>query len=161
MTPDPQRIEQLARRRAKAKLGWFIHAAVYAAVNLGLIAVSVASGKHWAIFPLLGWGLGLAIHGIAVARGIAIGRAVLLMAGRADVAHYFIEPSRIESEIDGRCSPVSASTSQAAKLPASRRKSVLDSDTSPHQKPVRCKRTSRTARASMRRVAVPLRRLWL
>jgi len=66
MTPDPQRIEQLARRRAKAKLGWFIHAAVYAAVNLGLIAVSVASGKHWAIFPLLGWGLGLAFHGAAV-----------------------------------------------------------------------------------------------
>ncbi|MGE4240886.1 phosphoenolpyruvate--protein phosphotransferase [Ramlibacter sp.] len=39
------------------------------------------------------------IHGIAVARGIAIGRAVLLVAGRADVAHYFIQPSQVESEI--------------------------------------------------------------
>ena len=23
-------------------------------------------GRHWAVFPLLGWGLGLAIHGIVV-----------------------------------------------------------------------------------------------
>lgn len=66
MTHHPERIEQLARRRAKAKLGWFFHAAVYVAVNLGLIAVSVANGQRWAIFPLLGWGIGLAFHGIAV-----------------------------------------------------------------------------------------------
>ncbi|HYF42006.1 MAG TPA: phosphoenolpyruvate--protein phosphotransferase [Ramlibacter sp.] len=38
------------------------------------------------------------IHGLPVARGIAIGRAVL-MAGRVDVAHYFIEPGQIEAEI--------------------------------------------------------------
>ncbi|MEJ5992520.1 phosphoenolpyruvate--protein phosphotransferase [Ramlibacter sp. PS3R-8] len=41
-----------------------------------------------------------AIHGIAVARGIAIGRAVVMGSGRADVAHYFIEPSQVESEIE-------------------------------------------------------------
>lgn len=41
----------------------------------------------------------IAIHGVAVARGIAIGRAVLMASGRADVAHYFIEPAQIESEI--------------------------------------------------------------
>jgi phosphotransferase system enzyme I (PtsI) len=35
-----------------------------------------------------------AIHGLPVARGIAIGRAVL-MAGRVDVAHYFIEPAQV------------------------------------------------------------------
>jgi phosphotransferase system enzyme I (PtsI) len=40
-----------------------------------------------------------AVHGIAVARGIAIGRAVLMAAGRADVAHYFIEAQQVESEI--------------------------------------------------------------
>ena len=40
------------------------------------------------------------VHGIAVARGIAIGRAVLIASSRADVAHYFIEPTQIESEID-------------------------------------------------------------
>ncbi len=39
-----------------------------------------------------------AIHGLPVARGIAIGRAVL-MAGRVDVVHYFITPDQIETEI--------------------------------------------------------------
>jgi phosphotransferase system enzyme I (PtsI) len=40
-----------------------------------------------------------AIHGLAVARGIAIGRAVLMASGRVDVAHYFIRQDQIESEI--------------------------------------------------------------
>ncbi|WBY00303.1 phosphoenolpyruvate--protein phosphotransferase [Ramlibacter tataouinensis] len=39
-----------------------------------------------------------AVHGLPVARGIAIGRAVL-MGGRVDVAHYFIEPSQVDAEI--------------------------------------------------------------
>jgi phosphotransferase system enzyme I (PtsI) len=39
------------------------------------------------------------IHGLAVARGVAIGRAVLVASSRVDVAHYFIEADRIESEI--------------------------------------------------------------
>ncbi|MBE7367075.1 phosphoenolpyruvate--protein phosphotransferase [Ramlibacter pallidus] len=41
-----------------------------------------------------------AVHGIAVARGIAIGRAVVMGSGRADVAHYFIQPSQVEAEIE-------------------------------------------------------------
>ena len=40
------------------------------------------------------------VHGLPVARGVAIGRAVLMASSRVDVAHYFIEASRIESEID-------------------------------------------------------------
>ena len=40
------------------------------------------------------------IHGLAVARGIAIGRAVLVASSRMDVAHYFIDASQIEAEID-------------------------------------------------------------
>ncbi len=40
------------------------------------------------------------IHGLAVARGIAIGRAVLVASSRVDVAHYFIEPSQVAAEID-------------------------------------------------------------
>ena len=41
-----------------------------------------------------------AIHGLAVSRGVAIGRAVLVASSRVDVAHYFIETPQIESEID-------------------------------------------------------------
>ena len=40
------------------------------------------------------------IHGLPVARGIAIGRAVLVASSRVDVAHYFIEPSQIVAEIE-------------------------------------------------------------
>ena len=59
-------IEKLARRRAAAKLGWYVHAGIYLTVNLLLATLSFASGRHWAIFPFLGWGLGLAIHGVLV-----------------------------------------------------------------------------------------------
>ena len=40
-----------------------------------------------------------AVHGIAVARGIAIGRAVLVASGRVDVAHYLIPPEQVKAEI--------------------------------------------------------------
>jgi phosphotransferase system enzyme I (PtsI) len=40
-----------------------------------------------------------AVHGLAVARGIAIGRAVLVASSRVDVAHYFVEASQVEAEI--------------------------------------------------------------
>ncbi len=66
--PDasPQALDRLARRRAGAKLGWIIHACVYILVNLLLMALSANSGRHWAVFPAWGWGLGLALHGAAV-----------------------------------------------------------------------------------------------
>jgi phosphoenolpyruvate-protein phosphotransferase (PTS system enzyme I) len=40
------------------------------------------------------------IHGIPVSRGVAIGRAVLVSSSRADVAHYFVEPTQIAAEIE-------------------------------------------------------------
>jgi 2TM domain len=59
-------LERQARRRASAKLGWYVHALVYLSVNLMLALLSIMSGKHWAVFPALGWGLGLLIHGVVV-----------------------------------------------------------------------------------------------
>ena len=40
------------------------------------------------------------VHGLAVARGIAIGRAVLVASSRVDVAHYFIQPGQVVAEIE-------------------------------------------------------------
>ncbi|MGE0498070.1 MAG: 2TM domain-containing protein [Ramlibacter sp.] len=62
---DPQ-IERMARKRAGMRMGWLIHAIVFVAVNLLLAGLSAASGRAWAIYPFLGWGLGLAIHGAVV-----------------------------------------------------------------------------------------------
>lgn len=63
---ENDRIERLARRRADAKMGWLIHALVYVCVNAGLALIAWQTGRTWALFPLAGWGLGLAIHGLAV-----------------------------------------------------------------------------------------------
>ena len=59
-------LERLARKRAGAKLGWYAHACVYILVNLFLAFLSTRSSYPWAVFPALGWGLGLLIHGAAV-----------------------------------------------------------------------------------------------
>jgi len=40
-----------------------------------------------------------AIHGLAVSRGVAIGRAVLVASSRVDVAHYFVEADQVDAEI--------------------------------------------------------------
>lgn len=62
----PADLERLARQRAGMRLGWLIHATVFVAVNLLLVVISASAGRHWAVFPFLGWGLGLAIHGVVV-----------------------------------------------------------------------------------------------
>jgi phosphotransferase system enzyme I (PtsI) len=41
-----------------------------------------------------------AVHGLAVSRGVAIGRAVIVAASRVDVAHYLIAPEEVEAEIE-------------------------------------------------------------
>jgi hypothetical protein len=64
--PAHSDVERLARRRAGAKMGWYIHAFVYVLVNLGLVALSASRGHTWAVYPLMGWGLGLLIHGAVI-----------------------------------------------------------------------------------------------
>jgi hypothetical protein len=69
MTPlTPDEIERLANRRAGAKLGWYIHATLYVLVNLFIFGISHYGfgSRPWSVFPLLGWGVGLALHGISV-----------------------------------------------------------------------------------------------
>ncbi|MFT7402918.1 MAG: phosphotransferase system enzyme I (PtsI), partial [Hydrogenophaga sp.] len=40
------------------------------------------------------------VHGLAVSRGIAIGRAVIVTSSRLEVAHYFVKPEQVEAEIE-------------------------------------------------------------
>lgn len=63
---DPQR--QTAEKRVEEKIGFFVHAAVYAAVNALLIVLNLTGGYEtlWFFWPLIGWGIGLAFHGLAV-----------------------------------------------------------------------------------------------
>jgi hypothetical protein len=69
MTPlSSEEIERIAHKRAGAKLGWYVHAALYLVVNLFVFAISSYGfgNRPWSILPLLGWGLGLGLHGISV-----------------------------------------------------------------------------------------------
>jgi hypothetical protein len=84
MQNPEDRIERQARRRAGMKMGWYIHASVYVAVNLMLYLVSTRTGGHWAMFPAFGWGIGLAAHGIVV----------FLATGGAGVQEQLVERER-------------------------------------------------------------------
>ena len=66
MRSNERSLDQLALRRARAKAGWWMHATVFAIVNLAMTAISMSSGRGWAIYPFLGWGVGLALHGAGV-----------------------------------------------------------------------------------------------
>jgi hypothetical protein len=68
MTPrlSDEEIDALARKRAGAKMGWYIHATVFVLVNLFIFLRAEHAGRAWSVYPLLGWGLGLALHGVSV-----------------------------------------------------------------------------------------------
>ncbi len=59
---------RIARRRAGAKYGFFIHLLVFTAVNTLLYVINQRATPeiHWHLFPLGGWAIALAIHGLAV-----------------------------------------------------------------------------------------------
>jgi 2TM domain len=67
-TPAPTADDELlrrARKRVDRKMGFYVHALVFVLVNLGFLVASQLFGHgRWGIWPMWGWGLGLAIHGI-------------------------------------------------------------------------------------------------
>jgi hypothetical protein len=63
---DEQRYKQ-AKARVEALKGFYVHLAVYLMVNTGLFLINVLTdGGWWFYWPLLGWGIGLAAHALAV-----------------------------------------------------------------------------------------------
>jgi hypothetical protein len=79
MTDEQRR--QLTLRRLKAKNEFKVHLVVYAVINTMLVAIwaftanvfTAAPGTplefFWPIFPIFGWGVGVAIHGYTTYRG--------------------------------------------------------------------------------------------
>ncbi len=57
-------LHKLARKRVAMKTAFATHLLVYTLVNAGLAFLSLSQGRQWHWGPLLGWGLGLAIHGV-------------------------------------------------------------------------------------------------
>lgn len=66
---DEADLRRLAERRADLKLSFRAHLFAYLLVNAGLVAINLIQtpgGYFWAIWPIIGWGLGLAAHYVAV-----------------------------------------------------------------------------------------------
>jgi len=57
-----------AKRRVEAKIGFYIHLAVYIGVNILLLIINLTASPQylWFTWPLLGWGIGLFFHGLSV-----------------------------------------------------------------------------------------------
>lgn len=57
-----------ARRRVRELRGFYSHAAAYLVVNAGLFALDLLTspGRWWFFYPMFGWGIGLAAHGLSV-----------------------------------------------------------------------------------------------
>ena len=65
---ENQEAYQRAKRRAEAKIGFYIHLVVYVGVNILLVIINLFTSPQyiWFIWPLLGWGIGLFFHGISI-----------------------------------------------------------------------------------------------
>ena len=63
-----EEVHEQARKRVEAKIGFYIHLAVYVCVNALLVGVNltVSPDALWVVWPMLGWGIGLLFHGLAV-----------------------------------------------------------------------------------------------
>ena len=57
-----------ATRAGKARVGFYIHSAAYLSVNALLVYINFAAspGRLWCQWPLIGWGVGLVAHALAV-----------------------------------------------------------------------------------------------
>jgi hypothetical protein len=65
---ENQEAYQKAKRRAEAKIGFYIHLAVYVGVNILLIVINLSTSSQylWFKWPLIGWGIGLLCHALSV-----------------------------------------------------------------------------------------------
>ena len=62
---DPKLMK--ARRQVAAMKGFYIHLFIFAVVMLGLGAINFAvGGPWWALWVLLGWGIGVLAHALTV-----------------------------------------------------------------------------------------------
>jgi hypothetical protein len=64
---NPEAYER-AKKRVEAKIGFYIHLAVYVGVNLLLLMINLTRSPQylWFKWPLFGWGIGVFFHGLSV-----------------------------------------------------------------------------------------------
>jgi len=71
MNPTEQELRDIAKRRVEARSGFIIHATMYIVANLGFLLIWAISGAGypWFLWPLIGWGIAIAAHALALTIG--------------------------------------------------------------------------------------------
>ncbi len=64
-------VEERADRHVRRLQGFYIHLAAYVGVNALLVGINLLTspGVFWAVWPILGWGIKLGAHAVAVFGG--------------------------------------------------------------------------------------------
>jgi hypothetical protein len=57
-----------AQKRVRRRRDFYVHLAVYVVIMSGLVLLNWAISPTfwWVVFPAIGWGVGLAAHGVSV-----------------------------------------------------------------------------------------------
>lgn len=56
-----------AKKTVEEKLGFYVHLICYLIVNSFFVYLNLKKGGgFWAIYPIVGWGIGLVFHGLGV-----------------------------------------------------------------------------------------------
>ena len=65
---EDQEAYQRAKRRMKAKFGFYRHLGIYLGVNVLLVLINLGTSAEyiWFKWPLMGWGIGVFFHGMSV-----------------------------------------------------------------------------------------------
>jgi hypothetical protein len=65
---EDQEAYQKAKKRVEAKIGFYIHLAVYVVVNILLIIINLLTSSQylWFKWSLIGWGIGVFFHALGV-----------------------------------------------------------------------------------------------
>jgi hypothetical protein len=68
---DEQVRYEEAKKRVSEIRDFYQHLAMYVVINIALVVVNLLSspGYFWFVWPLLGWGIGVALHALTVFGG--------------------------------------------------------------------------------------------
>jgi hypothetical protein len=69
---DEQVRYEEAKQRVSEIKGFYQHLAVYVVINAGLVAINLLTSPRylWFVWPLLGWGIGVALHALTTFGGL-------------------------------------------------------------------------------------------
>ena len=115
--------EEQARKRLEDEREFYGHLAAYLVINTLLIAVNLltSTAHFWFVYPLLGWGIGLASHAVSVFGTPGLGkqweeRRLRALTGEDDAAAAERLRRLLDEELDERALPAASETASVERL---------------------------------------------